>query len=102
MFGISHNFNRLNAGTTNIVYRPGSSFLIAPGKRGSVYWFHFEKLDKKYQVPNIPRYTAQDTIHYAEKQLDAQLTENVRIWRSVGRPQHRHQGRIGRRHFPPL
>ncbi|KAM7200786.1 hypothetical protein V8F33_003717 [Rhypophila sp. PSN 637] len=36
------------------------SFLVVVGKDSRVYWFVFEKLDKKYQQPNIPRYYNQE------------------------------------------
>jgi FAD dependent monooxygenase len=77
LFGISVNFDKLPAGTTNVIYRPGSSFLIPTGKDGTVYWFYFEKQDKKYSVPDIPRYTQQDAIDTAERILDAQITEDI-------------------------
>ncbi|CAO3672238.1 unnamed protein product [Umbelopsis vinacea] len=77
LFGISVNFDKLPVGSTNIIYRPGSSFLIATGKDGTVYWFYFEKQDKKYSVPDIPRYTQQDAIDTAERILDAQITKDI-------------------------
>jgi FAD dependent monooxygenase len=64
-------------GHNNIVFRHGSSFLILSGKNGTIYWFYFEKLDKKYSVPNIPRFTDEDAVKTCEKQLDAIIAEGV-------------------------
>ncbi|KAH8552031.1 hypothetical protein BGW37DRAFT_466643 [Umbelopsis sp. PMI_123] len=77
IFGISYNCDKMKAGNITTIFRPGSSFLIIAGREGTVYWFYFEKLDNKYTVPNIPRYTAEDAIKSAEKQLDAKITEDV-------------------------
>ncbi|KAG2184100.1 hypothetical protein INT44_009115 [Umbelopsis vinacea] len=77
VFGISYNVTSIPPGHNNLVFRHGSSFLILSGKNGTVYWFYFEKLDKKYAVPNIPRYTEEDAIKTCEKHLDAIIAENV-------------------------
>jgi FAD dependent monooxygenase len=42
-----------------------------------MYWFYFEKLDKKYYAPNIPRFTDEDAVKTCEKQLDAIVAEGV-------------------------
>jgi FAD dependent monooxygenase len=77
VFGISYNVMTIQPGHNNTVYRHGSSFLILSGKNGTVYWFYFEKLDKKYAVPNIPRYTEEDAIKTCETQLDTVIADNV-------------------------
>ncbi|CAO3660846.1 unnamed protein product [Umbelopsis ramanniana] len=77
VFGISYNVTEIQPGHNNIVYRHGSSFLILSGKDGTIYWFYFEKLDKKYTVPNIPRFTDEDAVKTCEKQLDAVIAEGV-------------------------
>lgn len=67
------------------MYGSGSSFLLAVGKDGIAYWFHFRKLPQRYASPNIPRFTDQDAIDSAEKELDSVIAENVTfgdVWKN--------------------
>lgn len=85
LFGISDPVKGLDIAHLNIVYRSGDSFLFAPGKGGTVYWFYFQKLPERYKAPNIPRFTEQDAIDSAENVLDAFVTDTVtfgQLWRN--------------------
>lgn len=85
LFGISNPTEGLKVGHIHIVYGSGSSFLLAVGKDGIVYWFHFRKLPQRYASPNIPRFTEQDALDSAEKELDSVVAENVTfgdVWKN--------------------
>lgn len=55
------------------------SFLVVVGKDSRVYWFVFEKLDKKYQPPNMPRYYNQeaDQAEFVKPFLNRRVSETV-------------------------
>ncbi|KAK4210230.1 hypothetical protein QBC37DRAFT_322572 [Rhypophila decipiens] len=55
------------------------SFLVVVGKNSRVYWFVFEKLDKKYQQPNIPRYYNQeaDQAEFVKPFLSRYVNEGI-------------------------
>jgi len=84
VFGISYNITEIPSGHTNVIFRHGSSFqILAGGQNSTVYWFYFEKLDKKYSEPDIPRFTEEDTVKTCEEQLDVIIAEDVtfrKLW----------------------
>lgn len=77
IYGISDPVKGLAEGDNHMVYRPGSSFLVAAGKDGIVYWFFFQKLDKTYRGNEFPRYTQQDADDTASHFADAKITSIV-------------------------
>ncbi|KAJ2963555.1 hypothetical protein NQZ79_g1339 [Umbelopsis isabellina] len=77
LFGIAHGVNELPSGCVFNVYRPGTSFLVPTGKDGNTYFFYFERLDKKYRSPNIPRYTEEDAIKTGESQVNSKITDTI-------------------------
>jgi hypothetical protein len=58
-------------------YGEDISFLSTVGKQNEVFWFIFQKMDRKYTVPNIPKFTSQDAEAQAEKLLSRQITDQV-------------------------
>ncbi|KAI8065538.1 hypothetical protein BC940DRAFT_320639 [Gongronella butleri] len=77
IYGISDPVPGIQPGENHIVFRNGSSFLIASGKGGIAYWFLFEKMERTYQYNEIPRFSAQDTDAAARKYMDSQVTGKV-------------------------
>ena len=61
----------------------GRSAGIITGYGGRVFWFLYQKLDKVYKLPNIPKLTAEDGRKIAEKRLEDPVTEDIKfgeIW----------------------
>ncbi|KAI8065537.1 hypothetical protein BC940DRAFT_320638 [Gongronella butleri] len=77
IYGISDPVPGIQTGENHVVFRNGSSFLVATGKGGIVYWFLFEKMEKTYQYNEIPRFSEQDTDATARKYMDSQVTGKV-------------------------
>lgn len=61
IYGISNPIKGMNKGEGDFVLNDLFSHLVVTSKGGRNYWFLFKKLDRKYYVPNIPRFTAEDT-----------------------------------------
>ena len=56
------------------------------GSKGKIFWFIFERLDKTYKTPNIPRYSRKDTDDFAAKFFDQDITSGVKfgdIWKNM-------------------
>jgi 2-polyprenyl-6-methoxyphenol hydroxylase-like FAD-dependent oxidoreductase len=76
LFGISTATNCMKEGDAHVNYAEGHSTMFIGGK-GLVYWFIFEKLDKVYKVPNIPRYTKHDAETFATKFKGVRVTTEI-------------------------
>lgn len=74
LFGISTGVTGIIPGDVDITYDTGRSFLMITGKDGRVYWFFFQKLDKKYT------YGAEDYPRYSKEDAEKVAAENA--WRS--------------------
>lgn len=55
------------------------SFLTVVGKSDRCYWFVFEKLDRIYHAPNIPRYVEADQLEFIKPFLDRYVSQNVQF-----------------------
>lgn len=42
---------------------------------GRVFWFLFEKMDKRYRYPDIPKFTDEEAETLARRYLDIRMTE---------------------------
>ncbi|CAD0111535.1 unnamed protein product [Aureobasidium uvarum] len=58
-------------------YNEKRSIMAIVGKNDRTYYFVFEKMDKTYKHPNIPKYTEADKIEYAERHGDMKVTDKV-------------------------
>jgi hypothetical protein len=76
-YGISKPVKGLCKGILYRTYGEDVSFLTAVGKQDQVFWFIFQKMDRKYTVPNIPRFTNEDAQAQAEKLFSRQITDRV-------------------------
>lgn len=83
MYGISQGVESLSPGEVQITFGKDVSFLVVAGKNKRIFWFVFKKMDKKYKVPNIPRFSAEDAVKQANGLLLKEITDTVRfehIW----------------------
>ncbi|ERF72896.1 hypothetical protein EPUS_08704 [Endocarpon pusillum Z07020] len=55
------------------------SFLTVVGKSDCCYWFVFEKLDRIYHTPNIPRYVEADQLEFIKPFLDRYVSHDVQF-----------------------
>ncbi|CUS13302.1 unnamed protein product [Tuber aestivum] len=62
---------------SHVNHNHGRSSIIVTGYGGLNFWFLFEKLDKIYRVPNIPKLTEEDGRRLAEKRLGDLVTGDI-------------------------
>ena len=79
LFGISTPVPGISSLTMMRCFNERWSFLLFIGKDDECFWFAFEKLDKKYQPPNIPRYTEADQLEFIKPFMSRHVTDNVRF-----------------------
>ncbi|KAF3760406.1 FAD/NAD(P)-binding domain-containing protein, partial [Cryphonectria parasitica EP155] len=74
IFGISivEDFEKATATT---VFGKRFSYLVIAGPRHRVYWFLFQKIDKKHYGTDLPRYTKQDEEALVKDHWNDQLTD---------------------------
>jgi FAD dependent monooxygenase len=88
IFGISivtESYDGFSPGVSNIVYDQDIALGAIIGLNGKVFWFIFIKMDKKYYVPNIPRFTPADADALAEKHKHRKMSKDVTfddMWRT--------------------
>jgi hypothetical protein len=75
MYGVSKATEGFTTGTFNEVIGRDISFLWTVDKSGRVFWFAFQKMDKVYHVPDLPRFTEQDALSLAQLCMPMYLTE---------------------------
>jgi hypothetical protein len=79
LYGIASSACGLPAGEIDIGYDEKRSSLVIVGKNGRSYYFVFEKMDKAYKPPHIPRYTEADKLEFAERHGDMKVTDSVLV-----------------------
>lgn len=79
IYAISKPTKGFTCGTFNQVLGYGHSMLYSTDKSGRVFWFLFEKMDKKYTYPNIPKFTNDDAENLARRHLHIRLTETLTL-----------------------
>jgi hypothetical protein len=77
MFGTSKPVEGLEHGPFNQVLGKNLSFLHSLDKSGRVFWFVFEKMDKKWHVPNVPSYSDEDALALAKRCGSVYMTDKV-------------------------
>ena len=83
IYGISKPVKGLSQGSLNKTYGDDVSFLTTVGKQNQVFWFVFQKFERKYTTPNIPKFTKQDAEDQVQKFLGRRITDEVvfqQIW----------------------
>lgn len=79
IYAISKPTKGLAGNTFNQVVGYDRSMLYTTEKSGRVFWFLFEKMDKKYRDPDIPRFTKDDTENMIRRHLDVRLNEKLTL-----------------------
>lgn len=79
MYGVSPATEGFSPGTFNSNVGRDMSFLWTVHKDGRVFWAVFQKLDKKYHMPNIPRFTEKDALALGEHCKSSYMTEKVKF-----------------------
>ena len=77
MYGVSRPTKNLAVGTFDRVVGKDLSFLHSVDKSGRVFWFVFKKLDRRYHVPNVPKFTKGDSEVLGQQCLSKQMTDSV-------------------------
>jgi flavin-dependent dehydrogenase len=79
LFGISENPPGPVAGDADYGYDKDRSSLFYAGPNGAAYVFIFEKLDKIYRGDDIPHYSQDDAIKFAEKHSTYKIRSNLSL-----------------------
>jgi hypothetical protein len=89
MYGVSRPTSGLDrpedSSIFNQVLGHDLSFLYSNDKSGRVFWFVFEKLDKKHRIPNIPKFSDDDAVALADRSSSVQMNDKVKfadIWKN--------------------
>jgi hypothetical protein len=78
LYGISSAVPELEAKTQYRTFNKNYSFLVHVGKDGICFWFVFEKLDKIYRPPNMPRYNDDsDPDEFVKRFLHCRVSQKV-------------------------
>ncbi|CRK32828.1 hypothetical protein BN1708_005929 [Verticillium longisporum] len=85
LFGLSTRTRGVNAGEMDVNFASGFSTMVIGGKDGRVFWFVFAKMDKTYTSPNIPKYSYQDAVEFANEYMDFTIKDGLKfsdLWQS--------------------
>ncbi|KEQ68819.1 FAD/NAD(P)-binding domain-containing protein, partial [Aureobasidium namibiae CBS 147.97] len=77
LYGIASSSSGLPAGEIDVGYNEKRSTMAIVGKNDRTYYFVFEKMNKTYKDPHIPKYTEADKIEFAERHGDMKVTDKV-------------------------
>nr|BDX35614.1 FAD-dependent monooxygenase StrN [Stachybotrys sp.] len=73
LFGISNPVPGLGPGTSDDTWDKDLTVVVYSGEMGKLFWFVYARMDRVYQAHEIPRYSADDAVEFALKQLDVPL-----------------------------
>ena len=79
IFGFSRGVKGLHVGQDQRIHGRNTAFLVLQAQNDTTYWFLWNKLDKKYISPNIPRFTQDEGTAEAEKHLNHYINESVKF-----------------------
>ncbi|KAL9947741.1 hypothetical protein ACHAO5_002501 [Verticillium nonalfalfae] len=85
LFGLSTRTRGVDAGEMDVNFASGFSTMVIGGKDGRVFWFVFAKMDKTYTSPNIPKYSYQDAVEFANEYMDFTIKDGLKfsdLWQS--------------------
>ncbi|KAI9037688.1 FAD-dependent oxidoreductase [Aspergillus affinis] len=77
LFGMSSPVPGLDSQCQYRAFNKDWSFLVVVGKGRQVFWFAFEKLDKIYRPPNMPRYTEADQTEFVKPFMKRYVSQTV-------------------------
>lgn len=79
IYGVSKPTKGCDPGWWNQVLGYDRSMLYTNDKSGRVFWFLFDKMDKVYTVPNIPRFTQEDADALALSHLHTPISPTMKF-----------------------
>ena len=79
LWGLSNPVQGTIAGQLYKTYGKDTSYLIITGIDNKAMWFIFDKMDKKYRVPEIPKFTQADAEDLVQEHLSTRLTDQVTL-----------------------
>ncbi|KEQ58673.1 FAD/NAD(P)-binding domain-containing protein [Aureobasidium melanogenum CBS 110374] len=77
LYGIASSSCGLPVGEIDVGYHNKRSSLILAGKNDRSYYFVFEKMDKVYKPPHVPRFTEADRDEFAKRNGDMKVREDI-------------------------
>ncbi|KAM0368810.1 hypothetical protein ACHAPY_007146 [Fusarium culmorum] len=85
VFGISQGLSGLRVGQQVMRIYNGRTLLVVPSKDELVFWFLSQKLDRKYDYSNAPRFTLEDAAAQCLQVADAPIADGIQfqdIWKT--------------------
>ncbi|KAL9564655.1 hypothetical protein ACKAV7_011107 [Fusarium commune] len=85
VFGISQGLSGLRVGEQVMRMYNGRTLLVVPSKDELVFWFLLQKLDRKYEYSNAPRFTLEDAAAQCLQVADAPIADGIHfedIWKT--------------------
>lgn len=79
VYGVSSPTPGTMPGERFAVYREGETIIGFTGKRGIVFWFVFEELDRSYPLSKRPRYTTADAEALGQFVANLQITPSLQF-----------------------
>lgn len=76
LFGISSRTKGMEIGRFDIYTGKGTSGMSFVGQGGRIFWFMYNKMDHIYPVGQIPRFTKEEALAFAESICDMNLMPN--------------------------
>ncbi|KAG5788082.1 hypothetical protein H9Q69_012847 [Fusarium xylarioides] len=85
VFGISQGLSDLNAGEQVMRMYNGRTLVVIPHRGELVFWFLVQKLERKYQYSNAPRFTLEDAAAQCLQVADAPIADGIQfehVWKT--------------------
>ncbi|KAL3424914.1 FAD binding domain-containing protein [Phlyctema vagabunda] len=86
LFGISNPVPGMHGAITHRTFAEGWSSLVILGKNERCFWFLFEKLDRRYQANELPRFTQEDKEKFVSTFRNRHVNGRTRfnaLWKEV-------------------
>lgn len=77
LYGVASSSCGLPVGEIDVGYHNKRSSLILAGKNDRSFYFVFEKMDKVYKPPHVPRFTEADRDEFAKRNGDMKVREDI-------------------------
>ncbi|RDA88612.1 hypothetical protein CP532_5879 [Ophiocordyceps camponoti-leonardi (nom. inval.)] len=76
-FGISSGVENLKPGTQILHMDNGRTLMLVPSRDQVVFWFCIQKLDRRYENGETPRFTSDEAVALCSQLADIRLTEKA-------------------------
>lgn len=77
IFGISADMKELEPGHIHRTHGKGFTTVIMVGKNHRTFWFLFAKMDRKYTMRDLPRFTVEDRERHVAQYFDVRISSEV-------------------------